>query len=61
MPRQDKLAGQHPDYLFQALRAYKSGKRKNTIMNGQAASLSETDMADLAAYFGGRKGLAAKY
>lgn len=56
-----KLAGQHPDYLFQALKAYKSGKRKNAIMNGQAANLSETDMTDLAAYFGSRKGLATKY
>ena len=56
-----KLAGQHPDYLFQALKAYKSGKRKNAIMNGQAASLSEADMADLAEYFGSRKGLTTKY
>jgi cytochrome c553 len=56
-----KLAGQHPDYLFQALKAYKLGKRKNAIMNGQAANLSETDMADLAAYFGSRKGLPTNY
>ncbi len=55
------LAGQHPDYLLQALKSYKSGKRKNAIMNGQAASLSETDMADLAEYFGSRKGLVTKY
>jgi cytochrome c553 len=56
-----KLAGQHPDYLLQALKSYKSGKRKNAIMNGQAANLSEADMADLAEYFGSRKGLATKY
>ena len=56
-----KLAGQHRDYLLQALKSYKSGKRKNAIMNGQAANLSETDMADLAAYFGSRQGLATKY
>lgn len=56
-----KLAGQHPDYLFEALKAYKSGKRKNAIMNGQAANLNEADMADLAAYFGSRTGLATKY
>ncbi|MGA9991250.1 MAG: cytochrome c [Thiobacillaceae bacterium] len=56
-----KLAGQHPDYLFQALKAYKTGTRKNAIMNGQAASLSEADMADLAEYCGSRKGLTTKY
>ena len=45
------LAGQHADYLLHALKAYKSGDRRNAIMNGQAAALSEEDMRDLAAYF----------
>jgi len=60
-PMFPKLAGQHPDYLEQALKAYKSGARKNAIMNGQAASLSEQDMADLAEFFGQQKGLRTKY
>jgi cytochrome c553 len=46
-----RLAGQHEDYLRKVLREYNSGKRKNAIMNGMAAPLSEQDQADLAAYF----------
>ena len=56
-----KLAGQHKDYLFHSLKAYKSGKRKNPIMAGQVQNLSLADMADLAAYFSKQKGLAIKY
>lgn len=47
-----KIGGQYPDYLAKALHDYKSGKRKNAIMVGQAQPLSEQDIADLAAYFG---------
>jgi cytochrome c553 len=47
-----KLAGQYPDYLSKALHEYKSGKRKNPIMGAQAKTLSEADIANLAAYFG---------
>lgn len=56
-----KLAGQHKDYLFHSLQAYKSGKRKNPIMAGQVQNLSLTDMADLAAYYSKQKGLTIKY
>lgn len=56
-----KLAGQYSDYLYQALKDYKSGKRKNPIMAGQVANLSDQDMADLAAYFSRQKGLTVKY
>lgn len=56
-----KLAGQHKDYLFHSLKAYKSGKRKNPIMAGQVQNLSLTDMADLAAYYSRQKGLFIKY
>ena len=51
-----KLAGQYPDYLVKALSEYRSGKRKNAIMAGQAKGLSDQDIADLAAYFGSRAG-----
>lgn len=51
-----KLAGQYPDYLSKALHEYKSGKRKNAIMGGQAANLSEQDIADLTVYFGSLDG-----
>ena len=46
-----KLAGQHANYLETQLQAYKSGERKNPIMLGQVAALSDQDMKDLAAYF----------
>lgn len=49
-----KLAGQHADYLEHALRAYKRGEgpngRSNAIMMAQVKTLSNKDMADLAAY-----------
>ena len=56
-----KLAGQHRDYLYHSLKAYKSGKRKNPIMAGQVQNLSLTDIADLAAYYSKQKGLVIKY
>ena len=46
-----KLGGQHASYLVKALQAYKSGERSNATMRAIAASLSEQDMADLAAYY----------
>ncbi len=46
-----KLAGQHPEYLVTALQAYKSGERSHMTMHSQASSLSDQDMADIAAYF----------
>ena len=45
-----KLGGQHPEYIVAALKAYKSGERPHATMHAQAASLSDQDMADIAAY-----------
>ena len=45
-----KLGGQHPEYIVAALKAYKSGDRPHSTMHAQAASLSDQDMADIAAY-----------
>jgi cytochrome c553 len=53
-PQFPVLAGQYPDYLVQALMAYKSGARDNAIMAPFAQSLSREDMEDLAAYFSTR-------
>jgi cytochrome c553 len=47
-----KIAGQQPAYLVNALKAYKSGERSHPSMRGIAASLTDQDMADLAAYYG---------
>jgi cytochrome c553 len=55
------LAGQYRDYLYHALKDYKSGKRTNAIMAGQVQNLSDADMADLAAYYSKQKGLTIKY
>jgi len=49
--REPKLAGQHADYIVSALKAYKSGERQHPTMHAIAASLSDQDMQDLAAYF----------
>ena len=46
-----KLGGQSAQYIAGALQQYKSGARKNSTMHAIAASLSEQDMADLAAYY----------
>lgn len=46
-----KLSGQSADYLVAALHEYKSGERKHPSMGTTALSLSEQDMADLAAYY----------
>lgn len=56
-PMYPRLAGQYETYLLHALKDYKSGARKNPIMNGMVAALSEQDMADLAAFYASQKGL----
>lgn len=48
-----KLEGQSPEYIVTALKAYKSGERSHLTMHSQASSLSDQDMADVAAYFAG--------
>jgi cytochrome c553 len=45
------LAGQQASYLENQLNAFKQGKRTNPIMQGMAASLSTTDMENLAAFY----------
>jgi cytochrome c553 len=51
IPEYPKLAGQYPDYLAKALRDYKSGARKNPVMAGMAAGLTQKDIDDVSAYF----------
>ncbi len=50
-----KINGQHAQYFVNALKAYKSGDRKHPSMRAIAATLSEKDMADLAAYYAENK------
>lgn len=51
-----RIAGQHADYLAKALSDYRSGARKNAIMAGFAGTLSDQDIANLAAYFSSQPG-----
>ena len=48
-----KLRHQHSSYIISALLEYKSGERPHPTMHAQAASLSDQDMADIAAYLQG--------
>lgn len=61
IPSFPKLAGQQRDYLYHALKDYKSGKRNNSLMAEQVKNLSDADMLDLAMYFSKQKGLTLKY
>jgi cytochrome c553 len=49
-PENPKLAGQHPEFLVKQLMEFKSGKRKNAIMQGFASTLSDDDMRNIAAW-----------
>lgn len=50
-----KIAGEDPAAFVQALKDFQSGKRDNAMMKGQAAKLSDDDMANLAAYYASNK------
>lgn len=49
--RVPKIAGQGAGYISAALHAYKAGERKHPSMRTTASSLSDQDIADLAAYY----------
>jgi cytochrome c553 len=54
-PSPPTLAGQHVDYLEQALTSYRNGRRKNVVMDSMAALLtSDEDVKVAAAYFAGQ-------
>ena len=50
------LAGQQPDYLAAQLRAFRSGTRKNDLMEAVAAQLGDAEIAALAQYWSSRPG-----
>jgi cytochrome c553 len=49
--RVPRLGGQNDKYIENALRAYKKGDRKFPTMRAIASSLSDQDIADIAAYY----------
>ena len=55
-PTYPKLAGQYQDYLEKVLRDYKSGARKNPIMNGIAKPLTRDDIRNVSAYLAALSG-----
>ena len=49
-----KISGQSAAYLESSLQAYRKGDRSHPTMRAIAASLSDQDIADLAAYYAAR-------
>lgn len=54
-PANPILQGQHPEYLAKQLHEFKSGKRKNAIMQGMAAALSEEDIRNISAFYASKQ------
>jgi cytochrome c553 len=51
LPDAPNLAGQPAGYLVRELRNYRAGTRRNEVMSLAAKSLTDEDIADLAAYY----------
>lgn len=51
LPDAPHLAGQPAPYLVRALRAYRSGERRNEVMSVAAKTLSDEDIRDLSVYY----------
>jgi len=50
-----KLAQQHSSYLYQQLKAFKGGARKDPMMSAMAMALSDEDMSDISEYYEDQK------
>jgi cytochrome c553 len=55
VPPNPTLAGKSEAQLLQDMEDYKSGKRANAVMKALVQSLSDQDMANLAAYYASLK------
>ena len=55
LPEYPNLAGQHADYIRHALTAYRGGQRKNAVMAGMAAALTDADIVELARYYSSQR------
>ena len=51
LPYAPNIAGQKYDYLVHSLMAYKAGERKSQMMSVVVKSLSDEDIANVAAYY----------
>jgi cytochrome c553 len=50
-PGTPSLIGQDPKYFVAAMKAYKSGQRKNDLMKSMAASVGDADLDNIALYY----------
>lgn len=55
IPPNPALAGKPEAEQVKALKDYKSGARANPVMSGMAATLSDQDMENVAAFFASQK------
>lgn len=51
VPRFPIIAGQYKDYLLQALKDYREGRRKSPIMNRMVKGMTNAQLEALAAYY----------
>jgi len=56
-PIYPNLGGQHQDYLVKTLEEFRDGSRRNAIMNGFAANLTDADIDDISAWYASQNGL----
>lgn len=54
-PANPIIQGQHPEYLVKQLAEFKAGKRANAVMQGMAATLSDADMKNVAAFYASKQ------
>jgi cytochrome c553 len=54
-PRNPKLAGLQPEYLYKQLNDFKAGRRRSEIMEPIVSVLTGDDFANLAAYYSAQK------
>lgn len=50
-PNNPNLAGQKEAYLVKSIKAYRDGQRKDPMMGAIVKSLSDADIADMAAFY----------
>ncbi|MEL4179650.1 c-type cytochrome [Roseateles sp. PN1] len=55
LPANPILQGQHPEYLAKQLTEFKSGVRKNAVMQGMAATVSDEDIKHVAAFYASKQ------
>jgi len=61
LPNAPVLAGQQPEYLVHALKAFRSGAREDPLMGPLAKSLSDAEIRDISVYYSTLPGLHTKY